>query len=235
MMAPDHQREREFQMFYRVITVSAVLVLAMAGCRSTTTSTSVLQERADHAFWQTRFADASVDYRELVHRYPGNWKAQARLGECLLDLQDYPAAREALQVAQTLHPSDAALTDLMAEAIFMDNDRAALFVYLVQDADAQQTPYAYLRLAKYAGACDDPDTARDANETAIRLDNDQTVEPYLSAAALETRLGNETDAIVYLRRGYAVDPLDKRVQQRLRELGEIPGPTLAMPPDEPQS
>ena len=72
--------------------------------------------------------------------------------------------------------------------------------------------------------------AKLAIETAIALDDARTVEPYLAASNLAQRVGNIEDAIFRLRQALGVDPDDERVLRRLDELGEIPGPTLALPP-----
>ena len=69
-----------------------------------------------------------------------------------------------------------------------------------------------------------------ALETAIRLDGARSVEPYLDAAGFAERLGDIDQALRRLRQAYGIDPRDQRVQQRLRALGEVPGPTILLPP-----
>ena len=79
-------------------------------------------------------------------------------------------------------------------------------------------------------ALNDPDSAQVALETAIAVDEGKTVEPYLQAAAFAQRLGDLEMALRRLRQAYGINPYDERVKQRLRELGEVPGPTIALPP-----
>jgi Tfp pilus assembly protein PilF len=76
----------------------------------------------------------------------------------------------------------------------------------------------------------DPDSAQVAIRTAIELDDGRSVEPYLVAADLAERLGDLDLAVRRLRQAYGIDSRNDRVRERLRDLGEIPGPTLALPP-----
>jgi tetratricopeptide (TPR) repeat protein len=76
----------------------------------------------------------------------------------------------------------------------------------------------------------DADSAQTAFETAIVLDEGKTVEPYLQSAEFAENLGDMDQALRRLRQAYGINPKDPRVSQRLRELGEVPGPTIALPP-----
>ena len=118
----------------------------------------------------------------------------------------------------------------MAEALFQQGEESRLFAFLRQRAESTQTPGAYLRLARYSLELSDPDSASVALEKAIAIDDGQTVEPYLAAASFAERLGDLETALRRLRQAYGIDHTDGRVRQRLKDLGEIPGPTLAMPP-----
>jgi tetratricopeptide (TPR) repeat protein len=99
-----------------------------------------------------------------------------------------------------------------------------------QRAESQQTVRAWLRFARFAARLGDADSAQTAFETAIVLDDGKTVEPYLQAAKFAEDLGDLDQALRRLRQAYEIDPGDPRVTQRLRELGEVPGPTIGLPP-----
>ena len=64
----------------------------------------------------------------------------------------------------------------------------------------------------------------------IAIDNGQTTDPYLLAASFAERLGDLDLALRRLRQAYGIDPYDENVNDRLTALGEVPGPTLALPP-----
>ena len=79
-------------------------------------------------------------------------------------------------------------------------------------------------------AIGDIDSANLAVETAIEIDDGRTPQPYLDSADLAERLGDLELAIRRLRQAYGIDPDDEAISDRLMALGEIPGPTVALPP-----
>ncbi len=213
----------------RSITIFLILAATLLhGCGST--STEALRNKADFRFMRGEYHQAVSDYSEIVARYPGDWRVQQRLGECYLEIGDPNRAREALEVAHSHRPNNTQIIDSLAEAMFRQGDETRLFAFLRERAESTQSPAAYLRLARFSIELNDPDSAKLAIDTAIVLDDARTVEPYLAAANLAQRVGDIDDAIFRLRQALGVDPKDKRVLQRLDELGEIPGPTLALPP-----
>ena len=213
----------------RSITIFLILAATLLhGCGYT--STEALRNKADFRFKRGEYHQAVSDYSEIVARYPGDWRVQQRLGECYLEIGDPNRAREALEVAHSHRPINTQIIDSLAEAMFRQGDETRLFAFLRARAESTQSPAAYLRLARFSIELNDPDSAKLAIDTAIVLDDARTVEPYFAAANLAQRVGNIDDAIFRLRQALGVDPKDKRVLQRLDELGEIPGPTLALPP-----
>src|SRR5690606_32082038 len=127
-------------------------------------------------------------------------------------------------------PHDPEIADALAEAMYQVGDEQQLFAFLRQRAESTQSVESYLRLAHYSLEMDDPDSARIALNTAISIDNGQSVEPYLSAADFAERLGDMDLAVRRLRQAYGINPRDKRVTERLLALGEVPGPSIALPP-----
>ena len=201
--------------------------IVLTGCQR---PIETIRETADFSFDHRDYNAAAKEYAEITNRYPGNWRAQYRLGLCLLEIGRPSQARQALEVAHTHRPRDAHVADALAEALFQIGEESRLFAFLRQRAESTQAVSAYLRLARYSLELGDPDSADVALETAIVLDDGQTVEPYLAAASFAERLGDLETALHRLRQAYGIDHTDGRVLQRLKDLGEIPGPTLAMPP-----
>ena len=62
------------------------------------------------------------------------------------------------------------------------------------------------------------------------IDEGRSTEPYIQAAAFAEAIGDMDEALRRLRQAYGINPGDTRVTQRLRDLGEVPGPTIALPP-----
>jgi Flp pilus assembly protein TadD len=206
------------------IAVSAVLV--SAGCSR---PLHVVVEEGDRSFSHGRYSEAADDYSEVASRDPGTWWAHYRLGVCLTELGKPVDARQQLETALTLRPGEPRIVDALAAAMLAQGDETALFDLVRGEAERRGTVEAYIRMGEYCDLLSDPDSAYAAYERAIELNARQSVEPYLEAAAFAQRLGDLDRAVRLLAAGYSVDPKDTRVRQRMLELGEVPGPTLAAP------
>ena len=114
--------------------------------------------------------------------------------------------------------------------MFRGGDEERLFAFLRERAEGEKTVRAYLRWGHWAIMSDDPDSARTAILTAIAIDDGQSVEPYLAAADLAQRLGDLDEAVRRLRQAYTIAPTDQRVTSGLESMGEVPGPTIGLPP-----
>jgi tetratricopeptide (TPR) repeat protein len=206
------------------------LMLFAVGCEMQR-PVETIRDRADFLYERERYAEAASEYAEIADRYPGDWRAQYRLGLTRMELNDLTAARRALELAHSLRPGDDDIAEALAEVMFRQDDEQHLYAFLRQRAESTQTVKDYRRLAHYALLMGDPDSARTAIRTAIRLDGGQTVEPYLDAANLAEHIGDIDEAVLRLRQALYINPRHELVNARLRDLGEIPGPTFALPPD----
>ncbi|MHC4082402.1 MAG: tetratricopeptide repeat protein [Planctomycetota bacterium] len=189
-----------------------------------------LRSRGDYLFERGDYAAAADKYSEIADRYPGDWEAHYRLGLCRLELGELSEARRELEVALTSKPGHPDVVDALAETMLLQGEEAELFAFVKDRAESEQTVRAWLRLARYAAQLGDVDSAQTAFETAIVLDDGRTVEPYLQAAKFAEDLGDMDQALRRLRQAYGINSRDTRVNKRLRELGEVPGPTIALPP-----
>lgn len=219
------------------ITTSILLSVAiLGGCSSGPQPVETLRTNGDRSYQLGAYDEAAGSYREITERYPGDWLAQYRLGLCELELERPAAAVRALRVAADQRPRNDDIADALAEAYMMAGDDAELDAFLRDRATADKTARGHLRLARYAIRLGDPDTARTAIATAIAIDVDPTgermpsIEPYLLAAQLAEEFGDDDEARRRLRQAYGIDPTDERAIGGLRSLGEIPGPSIALPP-----
>ncbi len=191
---------------------------------------AAIRDNADFHYERGEWSDARTQYALIVDRYPGDWRAQYRLGQCDLALQNNTEARRSLEIAHTIQPDNERVADALAEALYRTGEEDRLFVFLNERAQTTQSVHSYVRLGRYAMDSGDPDLAKVAFHTAINLDEGTTVEPYLAAAQFALQLGNPDLAIRRLRQAYGINPQDTLVRERLIAMGEIPGPTLALPP-----
>lgn len=211
------------------IVLLAMSMLFFPAC-AMQTPVETLRERGDAHFARGEFSEAASNYERITARYPGDWQAQYRLGYSLLEIDRLAGARRALELAHSHRPGNAEVANALAEVMFRQGDERQLFEFLRERAESTQHPESYRRWAHYSLEMGDPDSANLAINKAIALDEGRSVEPYLDAAELAERLGDLDLALRRLRQAYGINPHDTRVTNRLRAMGEVPGPTLALPP-----
>lgn len=212
-----------------VLALVALVAGGSFGC-ATQRPTHLVRHDADAAFAEAQYDQAAIEYETIVDRSPGDWRAQYGLGRCLLEVDRPAEAREALEVAHSVQPMNDAIADALAEAMYREGSHDALFTFLTDRARARGDIKGHLQLARYAVEAGDMDTARRSILTAIEISRADSAEPYLAAASFEARLNNRSEVIRRLRQAYAINPEDDRITSRLREYGEVPGPTLGLPP-----
>jgi tetratricopeptide (TPR) repeat protein len=220
-------------MFVQPLALAASLLAGlfavMPGCTMQQRPMEVIRTSGDRYLRAGNYAQARDEYAEIVAAYPGDWEAQYRLGQCCIKTQEYAQARQALEVAYTLKPTQE-VASALGEALFLQRDESRLFAFLRERATSTKTTEAYLELGKYAVECNDPDTAKVAFDTAIEIDTGKTTGPYLEAAKLEERLGHIDQAIHRLQQAYGINKYDTRVIESLRRLGEDPAKIKPLPP-----
>jgi len=197
------------------------LVVVLPGCMSQRRPIEVIRESGDNHYRGGDYAGARDEYAEITSTYPGDWEAQYRLGLSMIETQQYDGARQALEQAYTLKPTQE-VADALAKAMFLQKDENRLFAFLRERASSTRSVPAYLQLANYAMEMNDPDSARVAVDTAIEVDMGKSTEPYIAAAQLEQRLGHTDVAIQRLRQAYGINEYDRRVHDLLRQLGQDP-------------
>jgi tetratricopeptide (TPR) repeat protein len=194
--------------YTRTLAIALLAVIACAGgCTQQQRPETAIRNSAEQRFRAGDFAGARDDYAEIVAKYPGNWQDQYRMGLCMIETQQYSRARQAMQTAYTLKPTQE-VADGLAKVMFLQKDESQLFAFLRQRATETQTTAAYLQLGYYAMELNDPDSAKVAFDTAIEIDHGKTTAPYLEAAKLEERLGHLDIAIDRLRQAYGINPYD---------------------------
>ncbi|MHC5113135.1 MAG: tetratricopeptide repeat protein [Planctomycetota bacterium] len=210
-----------------IVLVFSIL-LTLTGCAGQR-SIDKISDSGHRLYKHGDYAAAADEFQEIADRYPGDWRAQYMLGMCRLELGQINDARRAMEIAWTRRPGDPDVADGLATAMLRGGDEETLYRFLQDRAEQTQSVTDYLRLARFTMDMNDPDSARLAVDTAIELDGGLSVEPYLVAADLAERVGDLERAVLRLRQAYAIDPQSRDVSTRLRMLGEVPGPTIAMP------
>ena len=109
-----------------VVALGVLGLLAVSGCNNRVPAES-LSKRAHFNYWAGNWSIAQEQYAQLVDRIPDNWKYQFHLGSSALHNDDLDIARSSLSIAETLRPQDARIASELAETMYRQDDRDALF------------------------------------------------------------------------------------------------------------
>lgn len=206
--------------------------VAAVGACATHTPLTTLRERGDQAFARGDYEVAAQQYGQYVARRPADARARHDLGRALIADGRPGEAIAHLRVAHDLHPDRTEYIESLAEALHAAGRTDELYAFLRGLASDRGGVDDFLRLGQYALKLGDVDEAERALLTAAALDEGRSLEPQLALATLYQSVGDRERAVDRLRMALWVDPANPQVAQRLRDLGEVPGPTMARPPAE---
>jgi predicted TPR repeat methyltransferase len=116
--------------------------------------------------------------------------------------------------------------------MFAANEREALTALLNRAAAERGRVSDYIRLGTYAAQMGNVDEAQQALITAAKLDAGATVRPQLALADFYGSIGATDKQVRRLRMAYAIEPANDDLLKKIREAGEIPGPTFGIAPDD---
>jgi tetratricopeptide (TPR) repeat protein len=192
----------------------------------------VVRQDGDHAFEYKNYDVALSNYEEYVDRRPHDAEGQYDLGKTLLVLNRADAAREHMSVAHDLAPQNDEYLDGLAAALVENHEGASASNLLRGQAESTGRVEDYIRWGKFVAKAGDPDEAERALKTAAKLDRGQHKEPQLALADFYAGMGDKKSALMRLRMAMYVAPKDPKVWDKISALGEIPGPSLAVQPEE---
>lgn len=187
---------------------------------------------ATRAFERGDYTTAAADYQEYIEARPGDTQGRLGLGKSLLILGSPAEAVDHLWVAYDAQPRDDARADLLAEAMYQAGQTQELIQFLRERTEQPGRVSDYLKLGSYAALCGIPDEAEPALLTAARLDRGLTLKPQLALAEFYESIGDKKSAVQRYRMALWIDAENEEIRQRVRALGEIPGPTFAIIPEE---
>jgi len=207
-----------------------VLAAFLTGCAQR--SLPAVRESGDRAFNKGDFASAAVDYKEYTERKPGEAAVQLQYAKTLLKLDEPVPAVEHASIAYDQHPTDEDYIETRAQALFEAKKTEELDRFLRGLCQGHGQPSDYIRLGRYSQKMGDADSAQTAFKTAARVDGGKSMAPQMALADFYRSINDKENEMQRLRMCYYLDPKDPKISQRIRDLGEIPGPSLALPPAE---
>lgn len=206
------------------------LAMLSPGCTEYQRPTEMVMSSGVQYLAQGQHVLAAEEFQIVTERWPGEWEAQLALGQCYLEMDRLTDARSSLTNAIANRPVSEDIADALAEVYFREGSTQHLFVFLRERTTGYSSVHSWLRLATYSIKCNDPDLARSAVNTAIEMDEGRGTDPYLVAADLAASIGDLELAVRRLSQAYGIDPGNPVIADRLRDLGEVPGPTISQPP-----
>lgn len=213
-----------------VLSLAAIALTGLAGCN--TVSVIALEEQAYRAASRGQYDTAAAKYQQALEQSPGRVHSRVGLGRVQLEMNQPREARRNLELALAARPDDPEILDLLAEAMVKSGDDAAMYRLLRGRAEQRNTVADWMRLGKFAAKAGDADVAENALTTAATLDRGQHAEPQVALADFYESIGAEDKALNRLRMALYLDPANVELQDRIRAMGETPGPTFALQPVE---
>lgn len=175
--------------------------------------------------------EAYALWSEYVDRRPQSALAEYRLGMVEMQLGLYQQAVGHLRVAHDLQPGNIGYIEALASAMIASGQTESLMTLLRQTAEEGAGWSGYLRMGSFAQQAGLMDEAREAYELAVVRARGASSEPYLHMADFARATGNQELEIQNLRYALWFDRADESVQSRLKAMGMIPGPSLALKPE----
>lgn len=216
-----------------MLTLLGAGTLLLTGCAQT--PNFLLHERARVAMAHGNLRAAEANLGQALSQQPGDWKANYLLAKVRLQQQRPLDAQLLAEHAMTQNPDGQTtpqILDVLAESLLEQNQPVALTSFLKQTASQRQTPYDFLRAGKYLARLGDKDGSELAFRKAARIAKADDPTPYIFMADFYESINDSQRAQIALRHAHYVVPNDHQINQRLRAYGLVPGPTIALPPEE---
>ncbi len=215
----------------RLVLVLSMAALVLSGCTATRTLPRV-KEVGDRAYRDGRWEEARVEYQEYVDRKPGEAEIQMKLARTLIELKRSDEAVNSAAVAYDAEPNNPEAIETFAAALFEAKRSDQLFRLLNGNCEKRGLVADYDRLGRYQTKLGLNDDASQAFTMAAKIDGGKTLDPQLALARFYRHIGDKQSEIRRLRMALSLDPSNPEIYVRLKELGEIPGPSLALTPEE---
>ncbi len=224
-----------------IVLLLPALLLVSTGCAGFSEAMATSKQSREEGMRlvaEKDYAHAVGAFRNAVKQEPRDIRSHYCLGVCYEELGQYHQAMDSYRTALTIKPcttldEDVKLADLrpqmidsLAKCIAAHDDRDIEFNACDARARASKTGESYLILAKIARYRQDPDSALRAYHQAAIYDPTSFAIYKEYGLYLLDSLSQARDAEPALRRAYALNNTDKQVNDALRRLNVIPGPSL---------
>jgi predicted Zn-dependent protease len=154
------------------------------------------------------------------------------LGNTYVKLGETGMGAEQLKLAHTLKLEDDEIFASLCEGLYADKKFDDLNRALRERTIDRGRMQDWALVAKYAERLGDQDEAQRAWLTAAKVDGGKSAIPQLGLARLYAKVGDTARARQRIAMAYFCDPLNGEVVAAAKAMGEIPGPTFGVMPEE---
>ncbi len=212
-----------------LLLLSAAL-LSLTGCGPR--SLVAVRDAGDQHFQYAEYDAALSDYQEYIDRNPGNAHVHQMMGNTFVKIGKTGLGCEQLKVAHTIRLEDDDVFADLCACLYADKKLDDLNRILRERTIGRGRMQDWALLAMYAEKLGDKDESQRAWLTAAQVDGGRSVQPQLGLAKLYLTVGDRERARKRIAMAYYCDPNNAEVNQLVRQMNEIPGPTYGMVPEE---
>lgn len=174
----------------------------------------------------------------VVDNDPSDWEGHYLLGLAYLG-QDRPVEAQsqlelALAVKDRSQTQTPKILDALARALEQQQSYDQLYAFLDAQIERYEGWEDYARKARFLAKANDIDGAALAYRQAAFFSRNETEDIYLEMSEFYKGLGDYPKAVQALKWAYYINPEHTQIPDRFRELGVVPGPTLAEEPPQPE-
>ncbi len=207
-------------------------LLSTVGCESVGFVRRDAEDAIERGDWQR----AEMRVNEVLAIDPSDWKALYYRG--LIRLEQKRPADAAIALERSLalregYPEADDVADALAEALYRQDDAKGLHDFLSRRTRESGRAADFMRQAKFLTRIGDHDGAKVAYRKAVHFWPSNDVTPHVEMADFYESIGDKKNTIAALTAAYRINPNIPRINNRLRALGVIVGPTLAQTPETP--
>lgn len=192
----------------------------------------VILSDADDAYRRGDYAAAKTDYATYVERRPEEVDVRYRLGQALVANGEPRPAVEQLNICTDVAPLNDKYLDAQAEAMYLAKEFEALQMLLARAASERGRVLDYVRQGTYAVRMGNLDEAQQAYLTASKLDQGRSWRVQRGLADFYGSVGDRARQVRRLRMAFFLNPDNPNLLAEIRRLGEVPGPTFGLVPEE---
>ena len=217
---------------------STILLLAAglsAGCTDMVTFSKQSHDQGMEYYQDKDYADAAGAFQNAVRQVPNDYQDHYYLATCLAAQGQWEQAIHAYYDAWEIMSIDDMgkldsklkfqTIDGLAHAIASSDTRDSYINAAETKAHDRQSADDYLLLAEISVYRRDADSAIDAYDRAAMLDP-SSFHISREYGLYLMKLGQNDKAVIPLRRAYAINGTDPEVNDALRQIGIVPGPSI---------